>query len=212
MTKRIDPGFAILAWWPVVWHGSAVAVAWFLPASIRWWVLSAWLLMLPPLLCHVVAVLWPVCGTFPAGSAAARRWWWQQQMQMPFNRLPWIEELLRLIPGCYPLWIRLWGGRVALASIFAPHVVVTDRHLVAVGHGTILGEGCLLGSHLVTTSDGWHVTIAPIKIGAGVLIGARSAIGPGVVIADDEVVPVLQLLPSYSTWRGGRRHKAETYD
>lgn len=203
MAERVDPVFALLAWWPLAWIAAAVAIA--ARAPHGGWCAAAWILLLPPLLCRLVHGLWPVIGTHPARSAAARRWWWLQQLQLPFNRLPIFEECLRLVPGLYQVWLWLWGARVSPWCVVAPRVAITDRQLVTIGRGAVLGDGCLLGAHLVARRPDWSITIARITIGRGAVVGAYAALAPGVEVGDDEEVTATQPMPPFSRWVGGRR-------
>jgi hypothetical protein len=207
MSERVDPVFAALAWWPVLWHASAVGVTLCVPPPWRCTVAVTWVLVLPPLLCRLICVRMRF-GTHSVKSAAARRWWWAQQVQMPFNRLPFLEELLRLVPGLYQTWLLMWGGRVSLWCSIAPRAAITDRQLVYIGRGSVLGDGVLLSGHLVYRDPQWRVTVAPVRIGRGALIGAKTIIAPGASVSDDEQVPVMQRLPPFSKWEGGIRHLA----
>jgi hypothetical protein len=40
-------------------------------------------------------------GQLTQDMSAYRVWWVLTQWQILFNRLPWLEELLRLVPGLY---------------------------------------------------------------------------------------------------------------
>jgi hypothetical protein len=211
--RRIDPWFAVLAWWPVLWHCCGAAIAWFLPAPWWWWFVPAWILLLPAILCRVSDRCWPVRGVHPAASAAARRWWWQQQLQMPFNRVALIEEVMRLVPGLYQCWLWLWGSRVSPLCVFAPEVAVTDRHLLRIGRAAIIGHGCLLGGHLVHRGEGgWMVRVDVVTVGSGAVIGARALLAPGSSVAADEEFTATLPLPPGHRWEGGRRIKDPAHD
>lgn len=205
MVKRIDPIFAALSWWPLIWHALIVPLVMLVPSPWHMWAVVAWVGLLPPLLCRLVHGLWPVEGRHVVSSAAARRWWWLQQLQMPFNRLPLFEETMRLVPGLYQAWLRLWGARVSLLCVFAPHVVVTDRQLLEVGRGAVIGDGCHFSPHAVLREGEWSILIASIRVGNGSLVGARAVLGPGVIIADDQQVTATQGMPPFSRWENGRR-------
>ncbi len=207
-TLRADPVFALLVWWPLAWHGAGGVLAWALPRPWGWWALALWTLLLPPLLCRTCDRRWPVRGTIASTTAAARRWWWLHQLQRPFNHVPVFEDLLRLVPGLYQSWLLMWGARVSLLSVIAPGVAITDRHLVIIARGAVLGHGCILGGHLaVRTPTGWDLIIAPVTVETGALIGARAVLGPGSSVAAGEILPATQALPPCQRWQGGRRVK-----
>lgn len=208
MAERIDPVYAALAWWPVAWHAAGAALAWLLPSPWRWPALAVWVLLLPPLLCRTVDRCAPRRGTLD--PRAARRWWWLQQLQLPFNRIPVLEEALRLVPGLSQAWLWLWGARISPFCVIAPGARITDRQLVRVGRGAVLGAGCLLGGHLVVREDGgWRVIVAEVEVGAGAIVGARAVLGPGARVAPGEQLPATQALPPFQRWEGGRRRKAD---
>ena len=111
------------------------------------------------------------------------------QLQMPFNRLLWLEELLRLVPGLYPLWLNLWGARVHPASFWAPGARMLDRSYLEIGRDTVLGSDVLISGHLARMEGGqFLVDIAPVSVGARAVIGARASIGPGCVIGPGETL------------------------
>lgn len=205
---HIDPSFAFLAWWPAAWHAAAVALAWWLPPPWAMPAALAWVLLLPPLLCQTTAWLWPATGEMPASSASARLWWWQQQLQAPFNRLTFIEEIFRLVPGLYQAWLALWGGRAHPFCFFAAGSVVTDRQSVAVGRGAVIGGGAILGGHAVLRRDGrWIIAVGTVRIGPAAVVGARCVLGPGSEIGAGEELPATLPLPPFQRWLDGRRHK-----
>ena len=210
---RVDPWFAALAWWPLLWHGGGAGLAWVMPLPWWSWFIPVWVLLLPALMCRISDRCWPVRGTHPAVSAAGRRWWWMQQLQMPFNRIALIEELMCLVPGLYQSWLWLWGSRVSLFCVFAPESVVIDRHLLHIGRASIIGRGCVLGGHLVMRGeDGWTVRVDVVTVGAGALIGTRAMLSPGSSVAENEQVTATLPLPPGQRWEGGRRIKESTHD
>src|SRR5262245_58807887 len=100
---------------------------------------AGWLLLLPPLAVRLTLAIYgrPYGRALPQAAPAYKVWWFIHQWQLVFNRLPWIEELLRLVPGLYALWIFLWGGRVSPLVYWAPGSLVIDRPLVIVETGAV---------------------------------------------------------------------------
>ena len=202
----MDWVFVLLAWWPLAWHVTGAGLAWWLPLPWGWAVFLVWVFFLPPLMCRISESLFPVRGTHLITSATARRWWWMQQLQMPFNRLVMVEEIMRLVPGLYQLWLILWGGQVSLLSIVAPGVVITDRQLVRIGRGAVLGNGCLLGGHLVIQrGDQCDLIVAEVTVESGAMIGARAMLSPGSSVASNESMPATLALRPFQRWQDGQR-------
>jgi hypothetical protein len=191
----------------------AVAVALAGPSSaVRAAAALGWIYLLPPLLGRLILA---VCGC-PHGRAtpetpAYRTWWLLTQVQMIFNRVRVLEELLRLVPGAYSLWLNLWGSRVSLLCFWSPGVFVADRYLLRVGRGAVLGARSHIGGHLVSPSgDGsWELIVAPVTIAAGSVVGALAGVGPGCVVHANETLPAGRLLAPFTAWKDGRRTPLE---
>jgi hypothetical protein len=64
---------------------------------------------------------------------------------------------------------------------------ILDPPLTRVGHNTIIGHDAVLFSHFV---KGRELSLAAIRIGDNVTIGAKAVIMPGVVIGDGAIVAV----------------------
>jgi len=148
----------------------------------------------------------PTGRDLPQSSRAFKVWWVLLQLQMPFNRLPWLEELLRLVPGLYPLWLNLWGARVHPATFWAPGARIIDRPYVSTGYGSVIGTEALLSGHLARTEDDrFIVDVAAIVIGAHAVIGARCSIGPGCVIGPGETLSATTRLLPFNRFVDGKR-------
>jgi len=143
-------------------------------------------------------------------SRAYRVWWLLFQLQAPFNRLPWIEELLRLVPGAYATWLNCWGARVSLFAYWGPGARVLDRSLVRVGCGAVIGAQAALTGHLATRADdgAFVVDVDVVVVEAGAMVGARAGLGPGCRVKAGELLTAGRLLAPFSTWDAGRKARA----
>jgi hypothetical protein len=188
---------------PVVW-----AIGWSAPRAA--WLVPFMLYLLPPLVVRVVLWQWPLpAGLVALSSRAFLRWWCTAQCQIVFSRLPWLEEVLRLIPGLYSAWLRLWGARVGSLVYWSPGVAVLDRSLLHVGDRVAVGAGARIVSHVVGVAPdgGAALLVAPVTIGADALIGAYSTLLPGCVIDAGEVTPPFRSVHAFSRWTRGRRSR-----
>src|SRR5262245_54164791 len=93
-----------------------------LHSTLLIWVLPVtWLLLVPPVVVRTILMLRPLPRTdIEIGSAPFLTWWLTSQWQVIFNRLPWIEEVIRLVPGLYAVWLRLWGANVGKLVYWTP--------------------------------------------------------------------------------------------
>jgi hypothetical protein len=166
------------------------------------------LYLVPPLLGRLLTTLFgkPTGRGITQTSRDFRVWWLLLQLQMPFNRLPCLEELLRLVPGLYSLWLNLWGARVHPATFWAPGARTLDRPYVETGDGSVIGTETLMSGHLARMENGRYVVdVAPVIVGSHAVIGARSSISPGCVIGPGETLAATSRLAPYDRYVNGKR-------
>lgn len=180
---------------------AVVAAALWVPAgpATRAFVAVAVLYLLPPLAARAGALVRPLPrGEVDLDDPGFLAWWFSAQWQVVFNRLRFLEEALRLLPGAYSAWLRLWGADVGSLVYWSPGVELLDRSLLEVGDRVVLGAGVRAAGHvLLPGPDGRaRLLVGPVKIGCGALVGAYSVLTPGVEIREGSISPPLRLLRS----------------
>ena len=122
-------------------------------------------------------------------------WWGAHQIQLVYIAVPQLEALLRIVPGLYSAWLRLWGSRIGRQVHWTPNVEVTDRHLLDIGDRVVCGHKCKFLGHAIKPREAGGSALMlysrTIKIGSDVFIGAGSRIGPGATVVDGLFLPVL---------------------
>lgn len=169
----------------------------------RFWVLAAWIYLLPPLASRLmIMVAGRPEGQLTQDMPAYRVWWVLTQWQVLFNRLPWLEELLRLVPGLYALWIGLWGGHLSPFAYVGPRVLITDRHAVHVGRGAVLGMKSILSGHLVLRDEAgrWLVLAAAPTVEPEAILGGDARLGPGAVLRAGHMLPTGRFVRPFDEW------------
>jgi hypothetical protein len=173
----------------------------------------AWLYLLPPLACRLAIFLFgaPYGRGLSQHDRAYKVWWFTCQWQAVFNRLPWLDEILRLVPGLYALWLFLWGGRVSPLVYWAPGSLVVDRPLVIVETGAVIGGYAGLVGHVGTLApDGsYRVDIAAPRVGRGAMMAVRSGLSAGAELAPGQMLPAGRLIKSFKRWDGVARRSLE---
>jgi acetyltransferase-like isoleucine patch superfamily enzyme len=116
---------------------------------------------------------------------------------------------LRLLPGLYSAWLRLWGAKVGRLTYWAPDVRILDRSLIEIGDDVIFGVGVCLSPHLIAqdTSGITHLHLGPVCIGSGCRIGGYSQLTAGTIVEPEQALKAFSLSPPFTTWRAGRRSK-----
>jgi hypothetical protein len=168
------------------------------------------LLIVPPLLARLVHALAPLPpGRISIESGGFLAWWATAQFQIIFNRLPMIEELLRMIPGVYSNWLRLWGSRIGRLTYWSPGMVVLDREYLVLGDDVVFGAGVRLNGHVILRNRQGRLELAvgPIKIGSGAAVGGYSLLTAGTEIAAGESTRAHLLSPPFTIWREGKRFR-----
>jgi hypothetical protein len=150
-------------------------------------------------------------GLVDLGSPMFLRWWFTAQCQIVFTRLPWLEELLRLVPALYSAWLRLWGSKIGALVYWSPGVTVLDRSLVNLGDRVVFGAGVRLNPHVIAPIGGRRsLILAPVTIGSDALVGGYSTLLPGCVIAPGEVTDAFRTVHPFTHVEGGRRSRLAT--
>jgi hypothetical protein len=217
-TRALDvPGHAralmvVLGFIPAL-HAIAVLLPLALAATGRIRPAAAWLspailFLLPPLVVRTTTWVRPLAsGRLEPDSRGFLHWWFTAQWQVMFTRLPMLEEAIRLIPGLYSLWLRMWGARVGALVYWSPGVVILDRPLVRIGTRVIFGIGVRLNPHVLAPNGPRRMALylSPIAIGDDALVGGYSLLLPGCEVADGEVTPPFRTMHAFSRFENGRR-------
>ena len=110
-------------------------------------------------------------------------WWGSHQFQLVYIAFPALETLLRLVPGLFSLWLRLWGSQVGQQVYWTPGLEIADRGLLSIGDRVVFGHRVGLSSHIVKPKrDNLMLYVSPITIGDNSFIGAGSNLGPGATV------------------------------
>jgi hypothetical protein len=197
---------------PLIQMGLAIGLL-FTPHAnwpVRIGITLAALYLSPPLIARLISFLIPFPqGRIAVGSKAFFAWWSLFQLQIVFCRLPVLEEVLRLIPGVYSFWLRLWGARIGRLTYWSPGTMITDRSFLCIGNDVVFGAGVRLNAHvLAKDKEGtMELLLATLKIGDRVIVGGYSLLTAGTEISSDEVTRACLVSPPFSLWKDGKRVK-----
>jgi hypothetical protein len=170
------------------------------------------LYLLPPLCALVVRKTTTIPeGKIAFGSKAFFAWWTLLQLQMIFCRLPALEELLRLVPGAYSAWLRLWGARIGRLTFWSPDTRILDRSYLEVGNDVVFGAAVRVNPHVFAKNSAgqFELLLGTVRIGDRAQIGGYSLLAAGAEIAAGEVTDALLILPPFSIFKEGKRTRAK---
>jgi len=196
-------------------HALSIAAVVFFPwAMLTWRLCSAIVLLylLPPLLARIILLLAPCrLGIININSNDFIKWWALFNLQVIFCRLPFLEEFLRLIPGIYGPWLRLWGAKIGRLTYWAPGLKILDRSFVRIGDDVVFGADVRLNPHVMYKDKNGMLVLALdyVTLGDRTMIGGYSLFTAGTIIYPDQSTRALLCLPPFSRFRNGRREKDE---
>jgi hypothetical protein len=184
-----------------------VAIGW---ASPGWRIAAglAALYLAPALAARIVLVLSPITeGRIRLGARPFFTWWALANLQMLFCRLPMLEEIIRLVPGLYSLWLRLWGAQVGRLTYWGAGLRILDRSFLRIGDDVIFGAAARLNSHVLNRNEQgeMELILATIVVGDRTLVGGYSLLTAGTEIAPDECTRAFLVSPPFSHWKNGKR-------
>lgn len=167
------------------------------------------LYLLPPLACRALKMLLkPEEGRLAVGSRSFFAWWLMLQTQVIFVRLPFLEELIRFVPGLYSFWLRCWGSRVGRLTYWAAGLAILDRAYLDIGDDVVFGAGVRLNPHVLQAeADGTWLYLGTIRIGSGASIGGYALLSAGCEVDAKEQTHAFLILPPFTKWQGGRRSR-----
>ena len=118
-------------------------------------------------------------------------WWGSHQIQIIYIAFPFLEIVLRLVPGLFSIWLRLWGAKIGKNVYWTPKLEIADRGLIEIGDCVTFGYKIELYSHVIKPKNNdLLLYLKKIKIGNNVFIGAGCRFGPGVHIKDETFIPI----------------------
>ncbi len=191
--------------------GSLLAL-FYLPLSLGWRIASflGVIYILPPIIARLILLVMPIKKErILLTSKEYLVWWFVFCLQVLYARFTVLEELLRVVPSLYSMWLRLWGSKIGKLTYWSPGTRIFDRSYLNVGDHVIFGVGSRLSSHvIVKNEDGVReLQLAPITVEKNSIIGAYSLLSPGTFISAEECTRAFLLSPPFSRWKDNRRIK-----
>ena len=138
-----------------------------------------------PLLCHRMHNrIYPLTeGVSYLRDEQYSPWWGAHQIQSIYIAFPILETVLRLIPGVFSAWLRLWGAQVGKQVYWGSIGEISDRELLRVGDNALIGHRVGFYAHIIKPKrDNLLLYVKAIEIGENAFVGSGSYIGAGVVV------------------------------
>ncbi|MDO9183430.1 MAG: hypothetical protein Q7U04_13530 [Bacteriovorax sp.] len=124
--------------------------------------------ILPPLMWRLLNPLIPTqMGTsfLGAHTETVNGWFVSYQIQQIYNALPFLENSLKLIPGLYSSWLRLWGARIGDDVSWTLQSKIIDRPFIHIGDRCHVGQSAILSAHTINKKgELYHLHLKEIII------------------------------------------------
>jgi serine acetyltransferase len=163
----------------------------------------------PPMLLRVVFRWAPLKqGIACLDGRAFCPWLAAHHIQAFYDALPYLESLLRVIPGFYSMWLRMWGSRIGYGVEWAVRMDVLDRNSMDIGNRVVISREVELAAHVRQKLEGGgsRVLVRPVRIGSYAFIGAGARLGPGSVVPHNASVPAYAVVDVNQTFGEDKRH------
>jgi hypothetical protein len=180
--------------------------AWPNPASA--FLLVFLIYLLPPMILRILFRWAPLkAGVLSISGRGFCPWLASHHIQAFYDALPYLESLLRVIPGSYSMWLRMWGSRIGYGVEWPVRMDVLDRNMMYIGNRVVFAREVELSAHVRQKTEGGasRVLVRPVRIGSFAFIGAGARIGPGAVVPADASVPALAVVDVNQTFGAEKR-------
>ena len=164
---------------------------------------------LPPMVLRIMFRWAPLkIGVSAIDGRKFSPWLASHNIQAFYDALPYLESLLRVIPGFYSMWLRWWGSRVGYGVEWPVRMDVLDRNLMDIGNRVVFSRDVELAAHVRQKMQGGgsRVLVRPVRIGGYAFIGAGARFGPGAVAPHNANVPARALVGVNETYGETVRH------
>ena len=135
-------------------------------------------------------------------------WLAAHHIQAFYDALPYLEALLRVIPGFYSMWLRMWGSRVGYGVEWPVRMDVLDRSLMDIGNRVVFAREVELAAHVRKKTDGGRqrVLVRTVRIGSYAFIGAGARIGAGASVPSNASVAEMAVVGVNEVFGDAVRH------
>ncbi|MBN8605607.1 MAG: hypothetical protein J0L81_01680 [Caulobacterales bacterium] len=194
MTVAALIALGVFAQWPSIWSGLLLVLV---------------IYVLPPLVQRVMFRWAPLKqGVACIDGRSFCPWLAAHHIQAFYDALPYLEALLRVIPGFYSMWLRMWGSRVGYGVTWPVRMDVIDRHLMEIGNRVTFDREVELVAHVRQKAEGAgsRVLVRIVRVGSHSFLGARVRVGPGATIPHNANIPAMTVVGVNETYGEIARH------
>ena len=202
---------ALIALFPsalIVLNVWSIAAFWSSPGPVSALAAFSTLYLAAPIAQRLFETVRPLNETVEAvDEGRLTAWRAARQFQAYYDALPFLEALLRLVPGAYSLWLRLWGAQIGYGVQWPAQMEIHDRSLLEVGNRVTLEPGCVISASAVRRNEtGRWVLVKRVRLGDRAVIGQGAQLDAGARVPRGMNVPAGLRLRVNETLGSGVAH------
>jgi len=194
MTAAAFAAAGVFAQWPSGWSALLVLIV---------------IYLFPPMVLRILERWTPIkSGVACIDGRKFCPWLAAHHIQAFYDALPYLESLLRVIPGFYSLWLRMWGSRIGYGVEWPVRMDVLDRNLMDIGNRVVFAREVELSAHVRKNQEGAgsRVLVRQVRIGSHAFIGAGARIGPGASVPHNANVPAMAVVDVNEAFGDAKHH------
>jgi acetyltransferase-like isoleucine patch superfamily enzyme len=139
-------------------------------------------------------------GNYHIGKRAkhGNLWFLYYQLQSVYSHFAFFERSLKVFPGAYSLWLRMWGSKIGRAVNWTPECQIVDRGHLEIGDRSFIGNRSYMSAHILKKSkDRYFLYVKRIQIGSDTMVSYHAHLSPGVVVGSRvHLEPGAELYPN----------------
>lgn len=194
MTLLLLVALGLFAQWPSLWTAALVLFV---------------IYIVPPMVQRVMLRWAPMKqGVNEIDGRKFSPWLASHHIQAMYDALPFLESLLRVTPGFYSMWLRMWGSRVGYGVDWPVRMDVLDRSLMDIGNRVVFSREVELSAHVRKKTEGGRtrVLVRTVRIGSYAFIGASARVAPGASVPSNASVPEMAIVGVNEVFGDAVRH------
>jgi hypothetical protein len=149
-------------------------------------------------------------GLFYFGKKAlhGNNWMVAYQLQQFYTSFPFFERVLKMFPGFYSAWLRLWGAQIGKKVNWTSGCELVDRTHLTIGDRTLIGNHTYISAHAIKKKgDKYLLFVKDVTIGSDVVLAFQCTISPGAIIENQAFVEAGGVVYPNQTVLEGSHHE-----
>lgn len=145
---------------------------------------------------------------FGKNAKHGNNWFVSYQLQQIYTSFPFFERVLKLIPGFYSAWLRLWGAEIGEKVNWTSGCEIVDRPHLTIGNRSLIGNHTYISAHVIKKKeDKYLLYVKDVSIGSDVVCAFQCTLAPGAKVEDEAFIEAGAAVYPNETIEKGAHHE-----